>query len=241
MLVGGQEGDERLGERVLVVADGLDRKNELASLLQAHDRVGPRRPTVDLDEFDVRVQVLQRPPDGRGQRAWRGDGEADREIGQPMDLEGEVIAAAPEALVPAVADRPDDAFKGFLDAIRVREIVAAEAQLPACRGARPAPSIAGPAEQHRGCNEKRCSRSRPQERNRRFDEVRDGGGRGAACVMARRRRPGDRSPMLKSGPGAPDFMRRDVRPCRNTRRNDDEREQEYPEAKGHPHCDPPDA
>ena len=93
-------------------------------------------------QLDVGVEVFERSADRGLQVARRGDHEADRRVGEPVDLEGEVVGAAPEPLVPAHADRAGDAFEGLLDAVGVGEVVAAEAQLPAVDRARAAPPVA---------------------------------------------------------------------------------------------------
>jgi hypothetical protein len=61
-----------------------------------------------------------------------------------MDFQREVVTAAPDALVPAIADRADDALEGLLDAIGVGEIVASKAQLPSRRDVRPTATAARP-------------------------------------------------------------------------------------------------
>ena len=129
----GHQRDERFGEGVLVVAGGLDREDERRVLLEAHDVARPFRAAVDLDEFDVGVEVFERPADRRVQVVGRGDDEADRCVGEAVDFEREVFGAAPEAFVPAHADRAGDALEGLLHVVGVGEVVAAEPQLPAGR------------------------------------------------------------------------------------------------------------
>ena len=67
-----------------------------------------------------------------------------------MDLDGEVIAAAPESFIPARPDRARDPLEHLLDAVGVREVVAAEAELPADRRAGPAPSVKSAADRRDG-------------------------------------------------------------------------------------------
>ena len=155
MLVRREQRDERLGEGVLVVAVGLNRQDERVALLEPDHGLAPRWIAVGLDQLDVRVEVLERPADRGTEVARGGDGEADRRVRQPVGLEREVLAAAPQALVPARADRAGDPLECLLDAVRVGEVVASEAQLPACRCERTASTVQRAANDHRDASGRR--------------------------------------------------------------------------------------
>ncbi len=96
------------------------------AFLEAHDRVRARWFTIDALELHVGVEVFQRALDRALEVAGAGDREADRAVIQAVHFDGEVIAAPKEALVPTCGERPGGAFEGFLDAVGVGEVVAAQ-------------------------------------------------------------------------------------------------------------------
>ena len=141
VLDGGEHRDERLSERVLVVAGRLDRQDERRALLEPHDAARPGGLAVDFDQLDVGVEVFQWPADGGHELGRGGDGEADREVGEAVDLEREVVGATPGPLVPAAGDRAGDALEGLLDVVGLGEVVASEPQLPPRGRSRPRAAV----------------------------------------------------------------------------------------------------
>src|SRR5215208_3834639 len=102
------ERDERFREGVLVVARGLDRKDERGALLEADHAARGLGLAVAADQRDVWIQVFEWSADCGLQAVRRGDHEPDRRVVEPVDLKREVLGSAPEALVPAYADRARD-------------------------------------------------------------------------------------------------------------------------------------
>ena len=91
----------------------------------------------------LRVDRGSRAPDSRARRSRTGSTRQ-----QAVDFERYVFGPAPKPFVPAHADRAGDPFERLLDVVGVREIVTAEAQLPALDGSRAPRAVMRAAGEH---------------------------------------------------------------------------------------------
>lgn len=114
---------------VLVVAQGQQRQHVRAPLFEPGHGGLPAGAALQLDQTHVGVERLERSGDRVDQRPPCREREGDQPGRAAVDLEREVVLAAPQPPIPARRDRPHDSLKGLLDAKRVGEVIAAQPQL----------------------------------------------------------------------------------------------------------------